>query len=133
MWGLHTGRRVNRAIVGHDKIRENVDISEVILYVNYLYSLLGIVRCASSTTAHFTSGFLQPETLCPRRVKCPDNVSLEIPFPYQSVPLGAAVVFIRVIVKYGPKRRGDGRSALSLTGIRNRNFENTSMTYIMYL
>ena len=36
--GHHAGRRVNRVIVGHDKVWENVDIYEGILIRKYLCS-----------------------------------------------------------------------------------------------
>ena len=81
----------------------------------------------------FHVGVLQPETVCPHHVTCPENVYLEIPCPYHFVPIRDAVNFFRVIVKYGPKRRGDCRSALRLHGDQYRNFENTSMTDRMYL
>jgi len=65
-------------------------------------------------------GFCTPETGCRRRATCPHIVYIEINFPYLFLQIRDCGGF--VVVKYGPKHRGDGRGALFLYVNQMQNF-----------
>jgi len=41
--------------------------------------------------------FYRPETLCPLRVTCPENVYLDVPRPFQFVPIAGLCEYFRVL------------------------------------